>query len=222
MANHPKSEKHYDPFEIPHDTIIETKPYIQQYSYFSWQFISVQLMTLARCILVIPIIFLLYSGYPIDSLFAFILAIIAGNLDWMDGFFARRWKVTSAFGKFFDPMADKIFFLTALIALHKFLKIQLILIIVAIEFLLIMHRVFVMLKVKTADVSANKAGKFKSIFQNIVICALILGQYLEQFGGSWTAYTVDWLGHTLLYISLGLSFVSLGVHLHRHGIIRLH
>ena len=184
-------------------------------------FIFVNVLTFLRATLVIPVIILLHSVYAIDHLTAFVIAIIAGNLDWMDGFFARRLQVASRFGQFADPMADKIYFLAALIALYEHVKIPLIVLIVAIEGFLIVHRIWVLARKRTADVSANNFGKYKAILQNVVICALILGEVLSSYNGTLSQVIIDWLGLFLLYISLGYSFLSVAGHVRKHGMIRM-
>ena len=155
-------------------------------------FIFVNVITLLRFALVIPIWMLLHSGLHIDIMFAFIFAVVAGNCDWMDGYFARRFNVSSRFGQFFDPVSDKIFFLAALIALYEQVKVQLIIVIVAVELFLVVHRTWVLLRKHTADVSANMWGKVKAILQNVVICALILGMFLQPYYGS----VLDIFGNT--------------------------
>ncbi|MAG11468.1 MAG: hypothetical protein CMI52_01525 [Parcubacteria group bacterium] len=184
-------------------------------------FIFVNILTFMRAALVIPVIILLHSAYTVDHLTAFVIAIIAGNLDWMDGFFARKLKVASRFGQFADPMADKIYFLAALIALYEHVKIPLIVLIVAIEGFLIVHRIWVLARKRTADVSANNFGKYKAILQNVVICALILGEVLSAHDGAMSRLIIDWLGLFLLYISLGYSFLSAAGHIRKHGMIRM-
>ncbi len=186
-----------------------------------WQFVFVNVLTFFRFALVIPIWFLLHSGLHIDILFAFIFAVVAGNLDWMDGFFARRFGVTSRFGQFFDPVADKIFFLAALIALYEQVKVQLIVVIVMVEMFLVVHRTWVLLRKHTADVSANTWGKVKAILQNVVICALILGMFLQPYYGSVATFIIDWLGHLMLYVSLALSGSSVAGHIRKHGMMRM-
>jgi CDP-diacylglycerol--glycerol-3-phosphate 3-phosphatidyltransferase len=76
-------------------------------------------LTYARCIS-IPI-FLLLSYYPVNmpnrAPVLSILFALASITDWFDGFLARRWGVTSPFGAFLDPVADKLMVSTALIVL---------------------------------------------------------------------------------------------------------
>ena len=76
-------------------------------------------LTYARCIS-IPI-FLALSYYPVSfpnrAPTLSIIFAVASITDWFDGFLARRWDVTSPFGAFLDPVADKLMVSTALIVL---------------------------------------------------------------------------------------------------------
>ncbi len=215
--------------DVVESEVQESNPPVQLYSVDTddvmkrsfGAFMFVNVLTFLRAALVIPVIILLHSVYTVDHLTAFVVAIIAGNLDWMDGYFARKLKVASRFGQFADPMADKIYFLAALIALYEHVKIPLIVLIVAIEGFLIVHRIWVLARKRTADVSANNFGKYKAILQNVVICALILGEVLSAYDGAMSRLIIDWLGLFLLYISLGYSFLSVAGHIRKHGMIRM-
>ena len=72
------------------------------------------LITGLRFILVIPISVSIYQG---NYLTALVLFIVAGLSDGLDGYLARKFKWTSEFGQFADPLADKCLILATLLAL---------------------------------------------------------------------------------------------------------
>ena len=69
--------------------------------------------------LVVGVYYLPTSVLPVadQNLAATLVFIIAAVTDWFDGFLARRWNQTSAFGAFLDPVADKLMVAGALIML---------------------------------------------------------------------------------------------------------
>ncbi len=73
------------------------------------------ILTISR-IVVIPVIFLsIYIHTYVWSLFAAVLFIIASITDYFDGYLARSRNETSAFGRLFDPIADKLLVVSALL-----------------------------------------------------------------------------------------------------------
>lgn len=95
----------------------------RQFPKFPWHRLP-NLLTYARC-LAIPI--LMYSFYDPHKLFQYhrtaqsiinsSIFALASFTDWLDGYLARRWKITTSFGAFLDPVADKLMVSTALIML---------------------------------------------------------------------------------------------------------
>jgi CDP-diacylglycerol--glycerol-3-phosphate 3-phosphatidyltransferase len=81
------------------------------------------ILTLFRIVLlpVIVVVFYLPEYYPATARWSNIAAaaifIAAAFTDWLDGWIARRWNLTSAFGAFLDPVADKLMVATALVLL---------------------------------------------------------------------------------------------------------
>ncbi len=74
-------------------------------------------LTLFRCLtaLLLPII-VIYGG-EIGAIIATPLLILAGMTDYFDGFYARKYKVISNFGKILDPIADKLLVIGLIFAL---------------------------------------------------------------------------------------------------------
>ena len=69
------------------------------------------ILTFFRIFSIIPVVVLLYFDNQITSLIAGILFSIACITDFFDGFFARKYNLITNFGKFIDPLADKLWFL---------------------------------------------------------------------------------------------------------------
>ena len=74
-------------------------------------------LTLFRCLtaLLLPLI-VIYGG-EIGAIVATPLLILAGMTDYFDGFYARKYKVISNFGKILDPIADKLLVIGLIFAL---------------------------------------------------------------------------------------------------------
>jgi cardiolipin synthase (CMP-forming) len=72
------------------------------------------LITIARILLVPVIVWAIGSG---EMLFAFLLFLAAGISDAVDGFLAKRFGMTSEFGAYLDPLADKALIVSIYIAL---------------------------------------------------------------------------------------------------------
>jgi len=72
-------------------------------------------LTYARCVAIPALIYIFYQ--PDTNVAASILFAVASFTDWLDGYLARRWDITSNFGAFLDPVADKLMVSTSLILL---------------------------------------------------------------------------------------------------------
>ncbi|KQX40017.1 CDP-diacylglycerol--glycerol-3-phosphate 3-phosphatidyltransferase [Devosia sp. Root436] len=66
------------------------------------------LITIARILAIIPIVYLVMQGDIILRLVALILYVIAAASDWLDGYLSRAWNQHSPFGRMLDPIADKL------------------------------------------------------------------------------------------------------------------
>lgn len=131
-------------------------------------------LTIFRVIL-IPffIIFLLIPITSYDKWIALAIFIVASLTDLLDGKIARKYNLVTNFGKFMDPLADKLLVCSALICLIELNKIPswMVIIIIAREFIISGFRLV------AADngvvIAASYWGKFKTTFQMVAVCLLI-------------------------------------------------
>ena len=66
------------------------------------------LITIARILAIIPIVWLVMQGDVVFRLIALIIYVIAAASDWLDGYLARAWNQYSPLGRMLDPIADKL------------------------------------------------------------------------------------------------------------------
>jgi cardiolipin synthase len=66
------------------------------------------LITIARILAIIPIVWLVMQGDIVLRLVALIVYVIAAASDWLDGYLARAWNQYSPLGRMLDPIADKL------------------------------------------------------------------------------------------------------------------
>ena len=131
-------------------------------------------LTIFRVIL-IPffIIALLVPGIPAGNWIALAIFIVASLTDLLDGKIARKYNLVTNFGKFMDPLADKLLVCSALICLVELSRIPswMVVIIIAREFTISVFRLI------AADngvvIAASYWGKFKTTFQMIAVCLMI-------------------------------------------------
>ena len=142
------------------------------------------------------------SSIGIPELIATIIFIIASITDWSDGYIARRDNLVTNFGKFADPMADKILVASALIMLVELNLAPgwVVAVIIAREFAVTGLR---LLLVETGGtvLAAAWPGKIKTVTQMLAIIFLLL----NNLPFAWTGIPV---GSILLYISLFFTVYS--------------
>jgi cardiolipin synthase len=139
--------------------------------------------------------------------------VVAAITDWFDGFLARRWNETSAFGAFLDPVADKLMVAGALLVLMEFREVQYI---AVISFIIIGREIAISaLREWMARIGASKSvavssiGKIKTTAQMIAIPMLLFdGKLLGVIN------THFW-GEILLWIAALLTVWSMFYYLRK-------
>ncbi|SCY31344.1 MULTISPECIES: CDP-diacylglycerol--glycerol-3-phosphate 3-phosphatidyltransferase [unclassified Butyrivibrio] len=161
-------------------------------------------LTVLRVIL-IPffVAFLLLSpGNDTFKWVALAIFVIASLTDMADGKIARKYNLITDFGKFMDPLADKLLVCSAMICLIDLGKIPswIVVIIIAREFIISGFRLV------AADngrvIAASYWGKFKTTFQMIMVILMIagLGDIIPYY---------DLLTQIIMWIALALTIISL-------------
>lgn len=131
-------------------------------------------LTLFRVIL-IPffVAFMLVNITSYDKWIALAIFIIASLTDLLDGKIARKYNLVTNFGKFMDPLADKLLVCSALICLVALNKIPawMVIVIIAREFIISGFRLIA--SDNGVVIAASYWGKFKTTFQMVMICLMI-------------------------------------------------
>ena len=158
-------------------------------------------LTILRVIL-IPffVVFMLFDiTGAADKWIALVIFCVASLTDMLDGKIARKYNLVTNFGKFMDPLADKLLVCTALICLTSMNRLNVIVVLV------IMAREFIIsgFRLVASDngivIAASYWGKFKTVSQMALIIVLIM-----DLGGVWNV-----VGTVLTWVALFLTVVSL-------------
>ncbi len=146
--------------------------------------------------------FVLFMLFPVmgeaDKWIALVLFIVASLTDMLDGHIARKYNLITNFGKFMDPLADKLLVCSALICLVELGRIAswIVIVIIAREFIISGFRLVA--SDNGVVIAASYWGKFKTTFQMIMICLMIANlEPLQLFTD-----IVMWIALILTVVSL--------------------
>jgi len=158
-------------------------------------------ITLFRVFLIpVFLVFLMVPDIPNGNWIAMGIFIVASLSDMLDGKIARKYKLVTDFGKFMDPLADKLLVCSALIALIELGKIPawVVIVIIAREFAISGFRLV------AADqgvvIAAGWWGKIKTTVQMVMVIVLI-----ADIGGK----PMHILELVLIYAALALTIISM-------------
>ena len=158
-------------------------------------------LTIARMIIVPFLVIFLLTGWggEANRYISLTLFVVASVTDWFDGYLARKNNLVTNFGKFMDPLADKLLVCSAMICMIdlKRLPAWFVIIIIAREFIISGFRLIA--AENGIVIAANYWGKFKTASQMIMIILLLI-----DLGG-----VFDILEQIFIWLSLALTIISL-------------
>ncbi len=131
-------------------------------------------ITISRILLIPIFVLLILFRQPTTQFFALAVFLLAALTDSIDGYVARKYEMVSDFGKFMDPLADKLLVtaaLTAIVDLHR-TSAWVMFIIVAREFAVTGLRLIAVSR--GVVISAGLWGKIKTVVQMIAVSVALL------------------------------------------------
>ncbi|HEY6871529.1 MAG TPA: CDP-diacylglycerol--glycerol-3-phosphate 3-phosphatidyltransferase [Geobacteraceae bacterium] len=132
------------------------------------------LLTLLRIALIPAMAILLFSPSQEAGFWAAAVFAIASVTDWLDGYLARRMRIVTTFGKFLDPIADKLIVMAALIMILPFGRVPAWMVLVILGREIIITGLRGIASTEGIVIPASNLGKFKTIFQIVAILGLLL------------------------------------------------
>ena len=158
-------------------------------------------LTVLRVIMVPFFVFFMLTdvGGAANKWIALAIFVIASLTDMLDGKIARKYNLVTNFGKFMDPLADKLLVCSAMICLIPSGKLPtaIVIVIIAREFIISGFRLVA--SDNGIVIAANYWGKFKTVSQMAMIIVLI-----ADLGG-----VFDLIGQILIWLALALTIISL-------------
>jgi CDP-diacylglycerol--glycerol-3-phosphate 3-phosphatidyltransferase len=162
-------------------------------------------LTIARIVLTPVFMYLFLSDNPLMKQISLGVFIVAAITDWYDGWLARKFNYITAWGKFLDPLADKILTSSAFIAFVYLdvLELWMVIIIVFRDFLITGLRAYA--EYRNQYFSTSVLAKWKTFIQMVFIYYLLLVYVLgtvEYFENNYQELWVILKDQTMIYWSM--------------------
>ena len=156
---------------------------------------------------VVGVFYLTSLSAELKNTLAMLFFVIAALTDWFDGYIARKYNQSSAFGAFLDPVADKLMVAAALCVLMELDRVNAALgfLIIGRELTISALREWMATAGKQASVAVNSLGKIKTTVQMVAIPMLLFDAMLPIF----PLFHTRLVGTVLLVIAAILTIVSM-------------
>jgi CDP-diacylglycerol---glycerol-3-phosphate 3-phosphatidyltransferase len=177
------------------------------------------IITMARIGTIPIVVFLIWPGIEgrETCFWAMIIYIIGGISDVFDGYLARRMGQVSVFGKFLDPLCDKLFYLVPMVALLQLAgpRVPPVVVMIVISRELAITGLRGIAISEGIVIAANEGGKMKTTFGTLGMCALLLHYpYLINFGPVSALVDFHVVGWWLTLLAVVISVVSGLIYVH--------
>lgn len=182
------------------------------------------ILTLSRIPMMFVIVWLMRESFTGAASMAFLLFVIAGITDWLDGFYARKLKLVSNFGILMDALTDKILMLGLMVGLVEqgMVQIFLVLLILGREFMITGLRLVA--ATKGVVMAAESAGKQKTVTQIIAVGGLLLAVVFRvdlYIAGLPYALEisewVEWIGRIFFWLCVVMTLYSGAKYFRKYG-----
>lgn len=171
-------------------------------------------LTVGRVLAIPAVLALFYLPFTHARQWACVLYAAACITDWLDGYLARKWNQTSAFGAFLDPVADKLMVAVCLVCLlhavpqnmsvaGKGLLAAMTAVIIGREITVSALREWMAELGERRKVGVGWVGKFKTAFQMTAI-GMMIWEIDQPFGWPWYQF-----GYVLLLVAAVLTLYSM-------------
>ncbi len=165
------------------------------------------MITLGRLFLIPPVIWLIDPTDPVRNLYASLIFAAASLLDILDGYLARKQGLVTVFGKFVDPLADKLMAMSAMIYLVVVNLLPAWLVVVMLGRDLYINGIRQIAAERGIVIAAGEGGKMKTVFQLVGICC-VLARYPYRLPFFDAPFDFHAVGMLFLYLALALSLLS--------------
>lgn len=171
------------------------------------------------------------DGIPMMKSLAFIVFVVAGISDYLDGHLARHVYGTTSFGKLMDPLADKVIICAAFVSFVELglVPAYIVVIIISREFLVTGLRLLAMEKGRL--ISAGQWGKHKTIWQIVSVIIILLGMAVRHdiLGGADADFLAKYdvaFSYIAYAISVGVALITVAsgylYFMENRGVLRRH
>lgn len=148
---------------------------------------------------------------PYANLLGLVIFLLAAITDFIDGYIARKYNMITDFGKFMDPLADKLLVTAALLILleNGLIAGWVVFIILAREFIVTGFRTIA--ASKGVVIAAGWLGKIKTVVQFIMISTLLLNYPFELF--NWPVDQIFVALAVVLTVASGVEYIYKNLHI---------